>query len=160
MCNVPLSPRQRQAAKHRAPATGFWLARGFQRRSFVCRTRCIVLLFWLFVFHLFISQTDRGSRGLDPSPRMRSRRKRVQRAACAYRLQPNRWHSSIVTKSIVGITGPQAQRLWQPNIWCYTPDPTPHHILEMLWPCQPHPGRVFPSQLHLFMISSAEIFRT
>lgn len=62
---------------------------------------CVAVL--VVVSHLFISLTDPGVWGLDLSPSMGSRRKRAQRAACAYRLQPNRWHSSLMTKSLLGV---------------------------------------------------------
>ena len=64
------------------------------------------LRFWLFVSRLFISLTDPGGWGLrSPSPRMETRWKRAQRVAFAYRLQPNRWHVSLMTKSLLRVQG-------------------------------------------------------
>ena len=133
------------------PATGFWLARSFPRRSFIFRASSAVLLFWLFVSRLFISLTDPGGWGLrSPSPRMGTRRKRAQRAAFAYRLQPNRWHVSLVTKSLLRVQGPEAQRQSQPNTWRFTlwpppPAPPPPSAL----PFQPHPTNCIAFTLKL-----------
>lgn len=123
------------------PATGFWLVRSFPRRSFVFRARSAVLLFWLFVSRLFISLTDPGGWSLrSPSPRMGTRWKRTQRAAFACRLQPNRWHVSLVTKSLLRVRG-RGPASSQPNTWCFT-----------LWPPHLHPSashlRPLPFQPH------------
>ena len=119
------------------PATGFWLARSFPRRSFIFRALSAVLLFWLFVSPLFISLTDPGGWGLRfPSPRMETRWKRAQRAAFAYRLQPNRWPSPFWECRA------EAQRQSQPSTWCFTLWPPPLHPSAShlrLLPFQPHP---------------------
>lgn len=64
--------------------------------------RRAVLLFWLLSSQLFISVTDLGGCGLDLSPRMRSRRKRAQRAA-----------------SLLLITAPQTTLLHSHQVACH-----------------------------------------
>lgn len=79
-----------------------------------CSARVAVLV---VVSQLFISVTDLGGCGLDPSPRMRSRRKRAQRAALLLlitALQMTSLHSH--TKSPVGVLLPHSQCLLQLGI--------------------------------------------
>lgn len=99
---------------------------------------CVAVL--VVVSHLFISLTDPGVWGLDLSPSMGSRRKRAQRAACAYRLQPNRWHSSLMTKSLLGVPALRPSISLSTILGVSPSDPpsaNQHHIWGYL-PFQPH----------------------
>ena len=120
---------------------------------------CVAVL--VVVSHLFISLTDPGGWGLDLSPRMGSRRKRAQRAAWAYRLQPNRWHSSLMTKSLLGVPALRPSVSHSTILGVSPSDPRcpHHHHQHHIWGYYPFslmPETVLPSHLHLFMLANPD----
>lgn len=119
--------------------------------------RPAVLLFWLLSSQLFISVTDLGGCGLDLSPRMRSRRKRAQRAASLLLItapQTTLLHSHQVA---CGSLAPRAQRLLRLSILVSERrlPARPHRRPAMPFPFQPSPRNGLASQLTLFTLSRA-----
>lgn len=80
VCNVLWSLWEPQTAQHRTrQQASDWSEAIRGGASAPARSARVAVL--VVVSQLFISVTDLGGCGLDPSPRMRSRRKRAQRAA-------------------------------------------------------------------------------